>query len=589
MLNWNPPQAEALVQNQSILLIGPAGSGKTVTLLEKAKRLATSGQRVVLTTFAARVMEYVKQQGQPALTPHIATGQLKASTLYELAANQLAQSGMTLQFASNNHVRALLRQLCAQQGFTGSVEEAEHIIRAAKGRAKKLPEADRHYGFVKAYQALLDQLGLSDRHDLVRRHVLGMKDGSVSPLATDWLLLDGLQDATELQMIWLQMHISKGIKLMLTADDDVTAFGRDGALGPLAIQQVQGWRDNYELEVLELPATYRVPSAIMGALSKQARLLRTRHPKAELSQASAPTMQVGQLPAAQFKGYTNRPSLHAGLVELAQSQLRIGKRVGFITRDDFSAAVLTHVLQAAGINPASFARLIWENPTPQIVLASLHILLGQATSAHLSVLLLGVGIPADVVIRAQNMGVINTPDWLQQGAPLPLEPEDSPTTQARVAQVRWSLQAAQALWASRALPPPAVFKSLWADMLPLLPEAEQPAALLALESLLRLQGKLADVLPRVLTESMPDMTSLITVAPVREVRNHQFDVAVVVDASEGRWPKPASSILGIDHDHERRLWLLACSRAKEALVLTTIGEAGPLTRELAQHLGLKIN
>jgi superfamily I DNA/RNA helicase len=588
-LNWNPPQTEALVQSQSILLIGPAGSGKTVVLLEKALRLASSGQRVVLTTFASRVMEHLKQQGQPSLTPHIATGQLKATTLYELAASQLAQNGMSLQFASNNQVRALLRQLCAEHGFTGTVEEAEHIIRAAKGRAKKLPEADRHYSFVKAYQALLDQLGLSDRHDVVRRHVLGMKDGTVPPLATDWLLLDGLQDATELQLIWLQMHLAKGVKLLLTADDDVTAFGRDGALGPLAIQQVQGWAEQYDFEVLELPASYRLAPTLMAALNKQARLLRTRIPKAELSRTENPAPQAGQLPLARYQGFSSQPSLHAGLLDIAQSQLRLGKRVGFITRDDFSAAVLTHVLQAGGINPASFARLIWENPTPQIVLASLHTLLNQATPAHLSVLLLGLGVPAEVVVRAQNSGALNAPEWLQQGAPIPLEPHDSPTTQARVTQIRWALRAAHALWVSRTLPPPAVFKALWADLLPLLPEAEQPAALLALESLLRLQGKLAEVLPRVLNETMPDMASPITVAPVREVRNHQFDVAVVVDATEGRWPKPASPILGIDHDHERRLWLLACSRAKESLVLTAMGEPGPLTRELAQQLGLKIN
>ncbi|MFO0500238.1 MAG: UvrD-helicase domain-containing protein, partial [Pseudomonadota bacterium] len=291
-LNWNPPQTEALVQSQSILLIGPAGSGKTVVLLEKALRLASSGQRVVLTTFASRVMEHLKQQGQPSLTPHIATGQLKATTLYELAASQLAQNGMSLQFASNNQVRALLRQLCAEHGFTGTVEEAEHIIRAAKGRAKKLPEADRHYSFVKAYQALLDQLGLSDRHDVVRRHVLGMKDDTVPPLATDWLLLDGLQDATELQLIWLQMHLAKGVKLLLTADDDVTAFGRDGALGPLAIQQVQGWAEQYDFEVLELPASYRLAPTLMAALNQQARLLRTRIPKAELSRTENPAPQA---------------------------------------------------------------------------------------------------------------------------------------------------------------------------------------------------------------------------------------------------------------------------------------------------------
>ncbi|MCA3244535.1 MAG: hypothetical protein INF43_04440 [Alphaproteobacteria bacterium] len=579
-LAWTPPQADALVAAESFLLLGMAGSGKTVTLLEKARRLAAAGHRVALTTFAYRVLEHLKQQGAPALTPFVASGALRFGTLYELALQALQQGGVQLTFASNNHVRQLLRQLIAEQGFPGTLEEAEHVIRSAKGKAKKLPESDKFYPFVKAYQAKLDSLGLSDRHDLIRRHVLGMKDGNLPPLPVEWLLLDGLQDATELQLIWLQLHLAKGVKLGLTADDDVTAFGRDGALGAAAVQQVQGWAESYELDVLTLPATHRLPAALATSLAKQARLLRLRLAKPDSSVAS--TAATPLLPPLSHQNFPHLPALHAEVLRQCQQHHLAGQRVGLITHDDFSAATLTHVLQKGGLNPASFARLIWEEPTPQVVLASLHVLLGQATSGHLVLLLLGVGIPAATVVAWQHQGVLNQPDWLGQGALLPAAEITSPTLQTLVQQVRFALRSAHTLWHQRTLPPPAVFKALWADLLPLLPTAEQPAALLALDMLLSLSGKLSDVLPRVLTETLPDMASLVTVGPVREMRNHAFDAVLLINPTDGLWPPPTNPTLGADHDHERRLWLLACSRTRGPLALLTVGEPCALARELLQ-------
>ena len=586
-MSWTPPQADALVATESFLLLGGAGSGKTAALLGKAQRAAAAGQRVILTTYAFRVLENLKQLGQPSLTPHIASGQLRFGTLYDLAAAQLKQAGVAVNFASNNQVRELLRQLMSVQTFAGTLEEAEHIIRAAKGKAKKLPEADKFYGFVKAYQAQLDKLGLSDRHDVVRRHVLGMKDGTVPPLKTDWLLLDGLQDGTELQLIWLQMHLAKGVKLGLTADDDVTAFGRDGALGPAAVQQVQGWAETYDLDVLTLPASHRLPLPLAAVLNKQARLLRVRIPKGDATMAPPVVAGPGQLPPLSVQTLPHLPALHSAVVALCRDQFRLGLRVGVITRHDFGAAVLTHLLRKEGLNPASYARLIWEEPTPRIVLASLHVLLGQANAAQIGVLLLGLGLPAAEVLRWQQSGVFSNPDWLAQGAPLPLTGVSSPTTVALIQQVRWALRAAQALWAQRTLPPPEVFKALWADVLPLLAVAEQPAALLALEVLLSLQGKLADVLPRVLTETLPDMACPVVVAPVREVRNHQFDVVILANAGQGVWPPATSPILGADHDHERRLWLLAASRARQAVVVLAAGELGSLAAEFSQYGGVR--
>jgi len=215
-----------------------------------------------------------------------------------------------------------------------------------------------------------------------------------------------------------------------------------------------------------------------------------------------------------------------------------------------------------------------------VVLASLHVLLGQASPGQLVLLMLGLGVPATTVLNWQAQGALQQPDWLAQGALLPTTDITSPTVQGLVQNIRFALRGAHALWQQRTLPPPAVFKTLWADLLPLLPAGEQAAALLALDMLLSLSGKLTEVLPHVLTETLPDMTSPITVGPVREMRNHEFDAVLLINPTEGHWPPPTSPTLGADH--ERRLWLLACSRTRGPLLLLTTGEPCALARELLQ-------
>ncbi|NBV54468.1 MAG: hypothetical protein EBR79_01995, partial [Proteobacteria bacterium] len=201
----------------SALVVGPPGSGKTLLLVHKAAQLTAKGQTVALSTFAFRGLEFLRHFAQghyPQLTAHVATGLLKAGTVVELAQAQLATTG-TVNFASNNQVREILRSLILTQGFTGTLPEAEHIIRNAKGRAKKMPENDKHYPLLTAYQAKLEEFGLLDRYDIIRKHILGMKNATVPPLQVKHILLDNLEDANEIQLIWLQIHQNQGIQLTL--------------------------------------------------------------------------------------------------------------------------------------------------------------------------------------------------------------------------------------------------------------------------------------------------------------------------------------------------------------------------------------
>lgn len=574
-MEWSSQQQQVLRHTGSSLLVGVPGSGKTLLLLAQAEVLARAGHKVSLATFAFRSHQYLKSLATPsqqAIWPQLATG-----TVRDLAIQQLHIAGHSFSFASNNQVREILRSLMAAQSFPGSLEDAEHIIRAAKARAKKLPEADRYYPFVQAYQARLEELGLADRHDIIRRHVLGMRDGSVPPLSVTHLLLDNVQDATELQVIWLQMHLASGVTLKLTGDDDVTAFGPDGAQGEAAITAIENWA---EVSRFNLAESYRIPQTLAPAIGKVARQLRSRVAKGLESSVTTPATVRAEV-------FPNAPAEHAFLAETCLELARKGQSVGLITRTHFEAALITHALRRHNLNPASFARLIWEEPTPQIVLSLLYLMLGQGSNGHLHLVMLGFGIPPAAIMGMFQSG-LSAESWAAQGYALPPIPAESPTTLAALQQLRRSLRSAGQLL--RATPteginPRSIFKALVAELLPHLPESEHASALLATDMLLGLSGKLTEVLPRVRTESLPDMTSPITIAPVREARNQQFGTVIIPYASVGNWPGQPSALLGAEADHERRLFYLAVTRTQGNLLLTRhTPEASPFLTELQQSI-----
>jgi superfamily I DNA/RNA helicase len=575
-LNWNPAQQAVLKAQGSRLILGPPGSGKTALLLELAQRATAAGQKAVLTTFAYRTVAHLRAQAA-LYVPRFPAAHIQP--LVEIAAAQLKAAGQNMQLASNNDARRILRSLMPQQAFPGTLAEAEHVVRAAQGRAKKLPESDRFYPFVKAYRAKLEELNLADRHDIVRRHVLGMRDETVAPLQADMLLVDGLQDATELQLIWLREHLDAGLDLIIAADDDLTTFGRDGAQGPAALEAAQNWGEaDTKLTPFSLATHYRTPAALAPGIAKVARFLRQRAGIDEGTPANAAPAVLT------VKSFETAAEEHAFLVKTAHDLAAHNTggnshQVGIITRDDRAAATLTHILRKRGLNPASYARLIWEEPAAQLILALLYVLLDKANPQQLRLVLMGFGLPAELVTLWLAAGLLPG-GWLARGGPLPPALDASPPTVQAALRVRRLLVAAWQGMGGRALDPRDAFKACVQELLPGLADDDRATALLATDMLINLQGKLADVLPRVQQETMPNPASPVVVAPVREVRNMGFHTLILPYADNLHWPRAPYAILGPDPEHERRLFYLAVTRASGNIIVSHHNPLSPLVVEL---------
>lgn len=577
-------QQAALAQPGSRLIVGLPGSGKTEVLMACAEQAVAAGipaSRVALTTFSFRAQEVLRtltRTGRPELAASLTFQPLKDWILPVLRAG-----GNDMAEASNNDVRRLLRILTATQALPGSLEEAENIIRAAKGRARKLPENDRFYPFYTAYNALLKERNLIDRQDIFRLHLLGMRNKSLPPLPLSHLLVDHIQDATELQLMWLKEHLNAGITLVMAGTDDLTAFGTAGAQGPQAIALAQSWPG---VATQVLSQHYRSPAALVPALEKVARFLTTRSSQGKGGAALntvAPSLvvQASGSPADERRWIAAEATAYAAK----------GHSVGIITHDDFSANVIGHLLRKQGQASASYARLIWEDPVPQTVLAMLSLLLNRATPQQLVLVLVGLGLPADQVRSWVGQG-LTAENWLANGAPLPLVEDASPTLVARTAHIRRALLQAWDALTRRLADPRTVFLACVNELLHALPGdmsgTEDPPALLATDMLLSLKGNLAEVLPRVTQETLPDMAAAITVAPVREVRNLEFEVVFIAGLNAAPHPHawPAADaptrLLPVDADHERRLFYLAATRTRQHLILTHSGPLSPFAADLQQ-------
>lgn len=586
-LNWNPAQQKVLDASGNLLVVGAAGTGKTELLIAKAARLIESGipaAEIDMTSFAYRSTEYLRSvatERLPQQAPHITFG-----TLAEMAFDRLKAAGQQLNFASNNRVRQILRGVVAEQAFPGSLAEAEHIIRSYKSRAKKVPDNDKYYLLFDAYKRHMDKLHLVDRHDVIRAHILAMRNQTALPIQAKVLMVDNVQDATELQLIWLKEHLQAGLTLVMAGNDDLTAFALDGAQGKAALEAMEGWPNTTKLA---LSGSYRTPASLAPVLGKVPRLLRSRAEKPDEQPNNRTTAQLtirGFASAGEETGY-----LLSTASELIKRTDGKGKpfTVGIITRDDFGAHIIAHRLKQQGLNPASFARPLWEDPIPQTVLGLLYLLLNKATDTHLRMVLLGFGLPPTTVVEMAADADFTSTDWLPRGCPFPPVTDASPTTITTMAKLRRTLGGAWQLMQDRKVSPRDVFKAMLADMLPTLPEADQPAALLTAEMLLSLTGKLTEVLPRVVAETLPDMSSPITVAPVREVRNRQFHTVILPRCQVGVWPPlPGKVLPTLENlnlaDHERRLFYLALTRSSGNILITHHAPLSPMAQDLQTTL-----
>ena len=566
-------QREIVNYRKSCTVLGVPGSGKTLVMFRKIAALIENGvkpESIAVMAFSYRNMLVLKEKMRQSLGD-AASGVVVGTTVdLPLKAMGLSHKQADLpRVADNNFMRRIMRQAMVEVGFTGHSKEAEHIIRGFKSRGRKPSEADEHYDLFRAYKQHLEQTGLVDRHDIIRKHIIGMRNDVYEPVPVKHIFVDNFQDITQIQMLWLTDHLKAGIQTYVFGCDDLTIFRRDGALGRSAFVD---YEEMNNLNRFTLGESFRLPPKVATAAEKIVAPLKDRLMTGLKTKSQKDNKgESHEGGAFHLKSHNGVDAEISALTDNIETALNKNSKttVGVVTRYDLQARQVERALQARGIEHSSFARAIWETPGAMLVLDLLGVFLNKTSKSRLRNVLSIFGISGQAVETLYEHGL--SPDgWLKRGAPVPKSAEaDLPGATLRdLGLLRQKLLNYARMM--KPLGPKTVFKAMVLHMVENMRPENQQDALLALDELLSTKGNLNQVIAQLLEHRQPDPTARVVVTPVRESRNMEFTHVFVPFVTNTNYPYKYR-VLPRQPQPERRLLFMAATRASQALTLSHCG------------------
>ena len=576
----------ALSEGKNVVAIGGPGTGKTMLLIEHAAQIATENPKakIALVCFAFRTAKYTENLVAQKYANLLHSGQITVATAKDYAQKALEseKNAEKINFAGNSKVRSMLRIAMSQTHFKGSVNEAEHIIRNFRAQLKNPGPDTRHYPLFEAYKNLMEQAGYIDRHTIIRKHIVAMDNTTVKPAPYTHILVDHIQDATPIQLRWVLAHQKttknkKGAQLLCVGDDDQTLYATNGAMGMAALHKLSKTKG---FETITLTEGYQTPKNLAKYVHKMPRLLLERVGKKQTEHNGAPA-------EFQIKELSDFPTEWEFLQNIIQQTLQSSPKakIGIIVRTHEQAARFAHLCKLANLPHASYARPVWEQYGAQVSLSSLYLLLGQAQPSQLTNVLHVMGVSpklqAELIQSSHLAEGVGT--WLQNGLQLPDIKITEHITAENIATLRRARRMLSGTWQAiqqRKINPKDAFLALMQQSMPRLSDEHKQYALLATDMLANIQGPLREELQILLTETLPDTTAPIIIAPVRETRNMAFDVLLMPTCHASQWPLMQGAVMTQDTEHERRLFYTALARSKGHIICTSSTGLSPYLGEL---------
>jgi DNA helicase-2/ATP-dependent DNA helicase PcrA len=235
-------RAAALLPDGPALIIAPAGSGKTTTLIARLGVLLARGvpaARIAIATFNRDAALELSARIEARLTPLIPeASQIEVRTLHALARQILLDAGEPVRLLSDRLpiLRALLRRAQAEQDALFDADEQpaplpdpaalDTVISAWKVEERAADAT--HRSLIESYQAMLAARGMVDFDDLVVGAAGGLE--SDPDLRRRWqarfthLCVDEFQDVDAAQLRLVRLLAEPEQNLFVVGDDDQTIF-----------------------------------------------------------------------------------------------------------------------------------------------------------------------------------------------------------------------------------------------------------------------------------------------------------------------------------------------------------------------------
>ncbi len=244
----NPEQLEAAICQTHCLAVAAPGSGKTKMLSAKAAFLLSGGATVVAVTFtrdaAIELRNRIVSQAGAESLPRLLVGTFhsidmlmafpsKAKSKMGSAIIGKARSELKTPWKivrDGNRRSAVARAIDLSGIGNVDVEEATSIIERVKADPASARTA-REQDLARAYTELLERHNVIDFQDILLKTNEGLASGAISPLASDYLLLDEFQDTDLPQYEWAMAHAKAGSIITAVGDDDQSIYAFRRALG----------------------------------------------------------------------------------------------------------------------------------------------------------------------------------------------------------------------------------------------------------------------------------------------------------------------------------------------------------------------
>ena len=366
-------RAAATLPDGPALIIAPAGSGKTTTLIARLGVLLSRGippEQIAVATFNREAALELTARIRARVVPTVPdAGRIEVRTLHALARQVLLDVGTGTNLVSDRLplLRAVLRRAAAHAGADDpplpDVAALDTAISAWK--VERRPAA--HSSLIDDFQALLATRGALDFDDLV----VGAADAleSDARLRLRWqsrfshVCVDEFQDVDAAQLRLVRLLAEPQRNLFVVGDDDQTIY----AWRLADVRRILSFESSYPgARRVQLATNYRCPAPVVGISRNLIAVNRERFTK-RIDPSPAAASSVESIQAVS----TADPDWPEAFARLAADEARADRTVCFLSRTRAELGPILLALTRAGVpHTTSVPAAVQAEPVQRLVAAA---------------------------------------------------------------------------------------------------------------------------------------------------------------------------------------------------------------------------
>lgn len=566
----SPAQRHAVEIPGNMVIFACPGSGKTHTLATKAQVLLQKNPRhrlcaVTFTNESASELRERILRSVPSAKPRLHAGTFHALCLEQMKANGIRKVALLSPFEQAGLMRDAWKRAAPGEKFEDVVKVIEHGKSTLTPRLDNVDSNPLEAAF-QCYQEQLERFGKMDFADLIRDTVLGMREGRIRPLDVQYMLVDEFQDADEVQLEWVMLHVHAGVEVTVVGDDDQSLYGWRHALGYAGMRRFQ---EASHATLVNLDTCYRCAPRILAHSRALIECNRVRQGK----ELQAARDIDGQVAVMAFRDEVEQVQALCEQVQWVDGTWAI------LARTNAGLDAVDSMLTAHGI---PFTRLggkrFWDNSWPSFYLAVLRSLAtGERLGIDFLIARLSLSEEAREVYRHHvTSGPANTLDALLRNRPplSGLPPNDAELLGGWLDTIqRWVV-------AARGPRPSLVLMDVADRLVGVLGKGSVDVMKVCHETLARMKGALMqriNTLMRRQADERGKADGDILLMTLHTAKGLEFDNVWMVNVEEDTLPHRKG-----DLEEERRLAYVGFTRARRNLVVsyrkTRISEGGKVDK-----------